>query len=38
MCPLVKELKNRKDLEMKDKQTLFDITQNILGKMKEVLE
>ena len=68
MCPLVKELKNRKDLEtivcvtgqhrqmldqvlqvfdvkpdydlsvMKDKQTLFDVTQNILGKMKEVLE
>ncbi len=23
---------------MKDKQTLFDVTQNILGKMKEVLE
>lgn len=68
MCPLVKELKNRQDLEtivcvtgqhrqmldqvlqafdvvpdydlsvMKDKQTLFDVTQNILGKMKEVLE
>lgn len=68
MCPLVKELKNRKGLEiivcvtgqhrqmldqvlqafdvtpdydlsiMKDKQTLFDVTQNILGKMKEVLE
>ncbi|CEN83633.1 non-hydrolyzing UDP-N-acetylglucosamine 2-epimerase [Paraclostridium sordellii] len=68
MCPLVKELKNRKGLEtivcttgqhrqmldqvlqafdirpdydlsvMKDKQTLFDITQNILDKMKEVLE
>lgn len=38
MCPLVKELKNRKDLETKDKQTLFDVTQNILGKMKEVLE
>lgn len=68
MCPLVKELKNRKNLEtivcvtgqhrqmldqvlqvfdvkpdydlsvMKDKQTLFDVTQNILGKMKEVLE
>ncbi|WP_270659128.1 non-hydrolyzing UDP-N-acetylglucosamine 2-epimerase [Paraclostridium bifermentans] len=68
MCPLVKELKSRKNLEtivcvtgqhrqmldqvlqafdvkpnydlsiMKDKQTLFDVTQNILGKMKEVLE
>ncbi|CEQ23917.1 UDP-N-acetylglucosamine 2-epimerase [[Clostridium] sordellii] len=68
MCPLVKELKNRKGLEtivcttgqhrqmldqvlqafdirpdydlsvMKDKQTLFDITQNILDKMKKVLE
>lgn len=68
MCPLVKELKTRKNLEtivcvtgqhrqmldqvlqafdvvpdynlsiMKDKQTLFDVTQNILGKMKEVLE
>lgn len=68
MCPLVKELKTRQDLEtivcvtgqhrqmldqvlqafdvvpdydlsvMKDKQTLFDVTQNILGKMKEVLE
>lgn len=68
MCPLVKELKSRQDLEtivcvtgqhrqmldqvlqafdvipdydlsvMKDKQTLFDVTQNILGKMKEVLE
>lgn len=68
MCPLVKELKTREDLEtivcvtgqhrqmldqvlqafdvvpdydlsvMKDKQTLFDVTQNILGKMKEVLE
>lgn len=68
MCPLVKELKTRKDLEtivcvtgqhrqmldqvlqafdvnpdydlsvMKDKQTLFDVTQNILVKMKEVLD
>lgn len=68
MCPLVKELKSRQDLEtivcvtgqhrqmldqvlqafdvvpdydlsvMKDKQTLFDVTQNILGKMKDVLE
>lgn len=68
MCPLVKELKTRKNLEtivcvtgqhrqmldqvlqafdivpdydlsvMKDKQTLFDVTQNILGKMKNVLE
>ncbi|MBP3888643.1 MAG: UDP-N-acetylglucosamine 2-epimerase (non-hydrolyzing) [Cellulosilyticum sp.] len=68
MCPLVKELKTRQNLEtivcvtgqhrqmldqvlqafdvvpdydlsiMKDKQTLFDVTQNILGKMKEVLE
>lgn len=68
MCPLVKELKTRKDLEtivcvtgqhrqmldqvltafdvepdydlsiMKDKQTLFDVTQNILDKMKQVLE
>lgn len=68
MCPLVKELKSRKNLEtivcvtgqhrqmldqvlnvfdikpdydlsiMKDKQTLFDVTQNILGKMKDVLE
>ncbi|MBP3912340.1 MAG: UDP-N-acetylglucosamine 2-epimerase (non-hydrolyzing) [Niameybacter sp.] len=68
MCPLVKELKARQNLEtivcvtgqhrqmldqvlqafdvvpdydlsiMKDKQTLFDVTQNILGKMKEVLE
>ena len=68
MCPLVKELKLRENLEitvcvtgqhrqmldqvleafdiipdydlsvMKDKQTLFDVTQNILGKMKEVLE
>ena len=68
MCPLVKELKNRKNLEtilcvtgqhrqmldqvlaafqvepdydlsiMKDQQTLFDITTNILNKIKEVLE
>lgn len=68
MCPLVKELKSKENLEtivcvtgqhrqmldqvleafdvvpdydlsvMKDKQTLFDVTQNILGKMKEVLE
>nr|WP_305888162.1 UDP-N-acetylglucosamine 2-epimerase (non-hydrolyzing) [Turicibacter bilis] len=68
MCPLVKELKRRENLEtivcvtgqhrqmldqvldafdvtpdydlsiMKDKQTLFDVTQNILEKMKEVLE
>ena len=68
MCPLVKELKTRQNLEtivcvtgqhrqmldqvlqvfdvvpdydlsiMKDKQTLFDVTSNILGKMKEVLE
>ena len=68
MCPLVKELKNRRNLEtivcvtgqhrqmldqvlqafdvvpdydlsvMKYKQTLFDVTQNILGKMKAVLE
>lgn len=68
MCPLVKELKNRKDLQtivcvtgqhrqmldqvleafavtpdydlsiMKDKQTLFDITTNILNRIKEVLE
>lgn len=68
MCPLIKELKSRQDLEtivcvtgqhrqmldqvlqafdvlpdydlsvMKEKQTLFDVTQNILGKMKEVLE
>ncbi len=68
MCPLVKELKSRQDLEtivcvtgqhremldqvlqafdvipnydlsiMKDKQTLFDVTQNILCKMKDVLE
>lgn len=68
MCPLVKELKTRQNLEtivcvtgqhrqmldqvlqafdvvpdydlsiMKDKQTLFDVTANILGKMKEILE
>ena len=68
MCPLVRELKTRDNLEtivcvtgqhrqmldqvlqafevvpdydlniMKDKQTLFDVTQNILAKMKEVLE
>ena len=68
MCPLVKELKNRKNIEtilcvtgqhrqmldqvlaafqvepdydlsiMKDQQTLFDITTNILSKIKEVLE
>lgn len=68
MCPLVKELKTRKNLDtivcvtgqhrqmldqvlqafdvvpdydlsiMKDKQTLFDVTTNILGKMKSVLE
>lgn len=68
MCPLVKELKTRQNLDtivcvtgqhrqmldqvlqafdvvpdydlsiMKDKQTLFDVTANILGKMKEVLE
>lgn len=68
MCPLVKELKTRKDLEtivcvtgqhrsmldmvldtfdvvpdydlsiMKDKQTLFDITTNILNKMGQVLD
>ena len=68
MCPLVKELKNRKTIEtilcvtgqhrqmldqvlaafqvepdydlsiMKDQQTLFDITTNILNKIKEVLE
>lgn len=68
MCPLVKEVKTRQNLEtivcvtgqhrqmldqvlqafdvvpdydlsvMKDKQTLFDVTQNILEKMKEVLE
>lgn len=68
MCPLVNELKRRKELKtivcvtgqhrqmldqvldafgvipdydlsiMKDKQTLFDITTNILNKIKEVLE
>ena len=68
MCPLVKELKLRKNLEtivcvtgqhremlrqvldvfgvipdydfaiMKDKQTLFDVTTNILDKIKDVLE
>lgn len=68
MCPLVKELKTRKNIEtivcvtgqhrqmldqvleafdvkpdydlsiMKDKQTLFDITTNILNSIKEVLE
>ncbi len=68
MCPLVNELKSRKNIEtvvcvtgqhrqmldvvldafsvkpdydlsvMKDKQTLFDITTNILNKIKEVLE
>lgn len=68
MCPLVNELKNRKNIEtivcvsgqhrqmldqvleafnvvpdydlsiMKDKQTLFDITTNILGRIKGVLE
>lgn len=68
MCPLVKELKNRKKMNtvvcvtgqhrqmldqvleafhvipdydlsiMKDKQTLFDVTINILGKIKMVLE
>jgi UDP-N-acetylglucosamine 2-epimerase (non-hydrolysing) len=68
MCPLVKELKTRRDLDtivcvtgqhremldqvleafhvvpdydlsiMKDKQTLFDVTINILEKMKNVLE
>lgn len=68
MCPLVKELKIRKDLDtivcvtgqhkemldqvlqafevlpdydlsiMKNKQSLFDVTQNILEKMKDVLE
>lgn len=68
MCPLVKELKQNKEIEtivcvtgqhremlqqvldtfdvvpdydlaiMKDKQTLFDVTINILDKMKEVLE
>lgn len=68
MCPLVNELKTRKELEtivcvtgqhrqmldqvleafnvvpdydlsiMKDKQTLFDVTTNILNRIKEVLE
>lgn len=68
MCPLVNELKTRKELEtvvcvtgqhrqmldqvleafqvepdydlsiMKDRQTLFDVTTNILNKIKEVLE
>lgn len=68
MCPLVKELKTRKDLDtivcvtgqhrqmldqvleafnvvpdydlsiMKDKQTLFDVTTNILNRIKEVLD
>lgn len=68
MCPLVNELKGRKNIEvtvcvtgqhrqmldqvldafdvipdydlsiMKDKQTLFDVTINILGKIREVLE
>lgn len=68
MCPLVNELKTRKQLEtvvcvtgqhrqmldqvldafqvepdydlsiMKDRQTLFDVTTNILNKIKEVLE
>lgn len=68
MCPLVKELKGRSDIElvvcvtgqhremlqqvldtfnvvpdydlaiMKDKQTLFDVTINILDKMRDVLE
>ena len=68
MCPLVNELKNRKNIEtivcvtgqhrqmldqvleafkvqpdydlsiMKDKQTLFDVTTNILNRIKEVLE
>lgn len=68
MCPLVKELKNRKNIEtivcvtgqhremldqvlqafdivpefdlsiMKSNQTLFDVTQNILSKMKDTLE
>lgn len=68
MCPLVNELKSRREIEtvvcvtgqhrqmldqvlatfkvipdydlsiMKDKQTLFDITTNILNKIKEVLE
>lgn len=68
MCPLVKELKSREDIElvicvtgqhremlqqvldtfnvvpdfdlaiMKDKQTLFDVTINILDKMRDILE
>ena len=68
MCPLVKELKNRKNIEtivcvtgqhremldqvlqvfdivpdfdldvMKNEQTLFDVTHNILSKMKNILE
>ena len=68
MCPLVKELKTRKNIKtvvcvtgqhremlqqvldvfgvipdydlaiMKDKQTLFDVTTNILNKIKNVLE
>ena len=68
MCPLVKELKTRKNIEtvvcvtgqhrqmldqvldafkvkpdydlsiMKDRQTLFDVTTNILNRIKEVLE
>lgn len=68
MCPLVNELKSRKDIEtivvvtgqhremldqvletfniipdydlsiMKDKQTLFDITSNVINRMKDVLE
>lgn len=68
MCPLVNELKNRKELQtvvcvtgqhrqmldmvleafsvtpdydlsiMKDKQTLFDVTTNILNRIKEILE
>lgn len=68
MCPLVKELKNRKSVEtvvcvtgqhrqmldsvldafdvvpeydlsiMKEKQTLFDITQNVLSSIKDVLD
>ena len=68
MCPLVNELKNRKEIEtivcvtgqhrqmldqvleafdvvpdydlsiMKDRQTLFDVTTNILNRIKEVLE
>ena len=68
MCPLLNELKNRKELQtvvcvtgqhrqmldmvleafsvtpdydlsiMKDKQTLFDVTTNILNRIKEILE